>query len=111
MNRTLAIAIGIALAALGAFLALFPDVTADLLSQPDHQPPTARINLRASYGGTLLGLGMFLVWLPAAKPWKRTILGLLMWAMAGIGVARLVGFVVDGWPRVLARRTRGNGSG
>lgn len=98
MNRKVVVAIGLVLAALGAFLSIFPDYTADLLSQPHHQPPTSRINLRASYGGTLLGLGAFLVWLPAAKPWKRTILGLLGWAMAGIGAARLLGFVVEGSP-------------
>ena len=56
------------------------------------------INLRASFGGTLLGVGAFLAWLPDLKPWRRTIVGLLMWAMAGIGIARLTGFALDGHP-------------
>ena len=88
---------GIAIAAFGAYLSLFPLVTAEALSRP-HAEPTQLINLRASFGGTLLGLGLFVAWLPAAKPWKRTITGLLMWAMVGIGAARLLGFVLDGSP-------------
>jgi hypothetical protein len=56
------------------------------------------INVRASFGGTLIGLGAFVAWLPALRPWLRTILGLLGWAMAGIGAARLLGFLLDGNP-------------
>lgn len=62
------------------------------------QRSTQLVNLRASYGGTLMGLGAFVAWLPALRPWKRTLVGLVMWAMAGIGIARLVGFVLDGSP-------------
>lgn len=97
MTRKLTLPLGIAIAAIGAYLAVFPLVTADLLDRP-HAEPTQLINLRASFGGTLLGLGLFLAWWPAVKPWRRTLLGLLMWAMAGIGAARLLGFVLDGSP-------------
>jgi hypothetical protein len=89
--------VGLALAAFGAYLSLFPLVTAEALSRPAGEP-TQLINLRASFGGTLLGLGLFLAWLPATRPWKRTITGLLMWSMAGIGAARLLGFALDGSP-------------
>ena len=97
MNRKLTIALGIALAAFGAYLSVFPEVTADALSRPA-VTPTQWINLRASFGGTVLGIGLFVAWLPAGKPYLRAFLGLLGWAMAGIGAARLVGFVVDGSP-------------
>ena len=97
MNRTAIVVLGIAIAAFGAYLSLFPLVTASVLDRP-HAEPTQLINLRASFGGTVLGLGAFVAWLPAARPWKRTILGLLMWAMAGVGAARLLGFVLDGSP-------------
>lgn len=95
--RKLTIPLGLALAAFGAYLSLFPLVTAEALGRP-HGEPTQLINLRASFGGTLLGLGAFLAWVPAWRPWKRTILGLVMWEMAGIGAARLVGFAIDGSP-------------
>ncbi|MEO8700634.1 MAG: DUF4345 family protein [Kofleriaceae bacterium] len=88
---------GLMLAAMGLYLALFPQITADLLGKPA-DTATRMINLRASWGGTLLGLGAFVAWLPAPRPWGRAVVGLVMWAMAGIGVARLIGFVADGDP-------------
>lgn len=95
--RKLTIPLGLAIAALGAYLSLFPLVTAEVLGRP-HGEPTQLINLRASFGGTLLGVGAFVAWLPAIRPWKRTFVGLLLWAMAGVGAARLLGFVIDGSP-------------
>ena len=97
MNRKITLVLGLAIAAFGAYLAIFPLVTAEALGRP-HGEPTQLINLRASFGGTLLGLGAFLAWLPASRPYKRAVLGILMWAMAGIGAARLLGFAIDGSP-------------
>ena len=97
MSRKITIPLGVVIAAFGLYLAIFPLVTAEALGRP-HGEPTQLINLRASFGGTLLGAGLFLAWLPATKPYKRAILGLLMWAMAGIGAARLLGFALDGSP-------------
>ena len=91
------IVIGVALVAFGAYLALNPLAIAETLGVPATKS-TELINLRASYGGTVMGLGAFVAWLPAAKPWLRAVLGLVMWAMAGIGLARLVGFALDGSP-------------
>lgn len=85
------------LVVVGVFLAASPAVTARVLGLP-HDTPTQWINLRASWGGTLAGLGAFVVWLPALRPWLRSGLGLAMWTMAGIGLARALGFVVDGEP-------------
>jgi hypothetical protein len=97
MPRKLTIPIGLAIAAFGAYLSIFPEVTANALDRP-HDTPTQWINLRASFGGTLLGIGAFIAWLPAVKPYLRAFLGLLGWAMAGIGAARVLGFVIDGSP-------------
>ena len=91
------IVIGLVLVAFGGYLALNPRVLAEALGVPA-TTSTQLINLRASYGGTLMGLGAFVAWWPAPKPWLRTVLGLMMWAMAGIGLARLVGFALDGSP-------------
>ena len=89
--------VGLAIVAAAAYLVLSPMVVADLLNRP---PATTSqmINLRASWGGTLLGIGAFVAWLPALRPWKRTLIGLVAWAMAGIGIARAIGFVLDGDP-------------
>lgn len=97
MNRKITLPVGLVIAAFGVYLAMFPLVTAEALARPSGEP-TQLINLRASFGGTLLGLGAFVAWWPAVKPWRRTFLGLLMWAMAGVGLARLLGFVLDGSP-------------
>lgn len=97
MPRKLTVPLGIAIAAFGAFLVANPGLTADALDRP-HDTPTQWINLRASFGGTLLGIGLFVAWLPAVKPYLRAFLGLLGWTMAGIGVARVFGFAIDGSP-------------
>ncbi len=89
--------IGLVIAAFGGYLAASPLVVADVLGLP-HATPSQAINLRASWGGTVLGIGLFIAWLPAWRPWWRALVGLVMWAMAGIGVARTMGFLLDGSP-------------
>jgi hypothetical protein len=89
--------IGLAIVAVGAILVMSPTMVADVLGKP-HDTPTRMINLRASWGGTVAGIGAFVAWLPAWSPKWRVLVGLLMWAMAGIAAARLVGFAVDGHP-------------
>jgi hypothetical protein len=97
VSRTVQTILGLAVVIAGAVLACSPRFVADLLGRPS-DTPTRMINLRASWGGTLAGLGAFVAWLPAVTPWWRTVVGLLMWAMAGIGAARLLGFALDGSP-------------
>jgi hypothetical protein len=88
---------GLVVVAVGAYLVMSPLVVADALSRP-HDTSTQMINLRASWGGTLAGIGAFVAWLPSLRTWTQRIVALLGCAMAGIGVARLVGFAVDGDP-------------
>jgi hypothetical protein len=96
-RRTLQGGLGLLLAAVGIYLVFAPEVVRDLLGR---RPATSSdwINLRASFGGALLGLGAFLLWCPAPRPWLRSMLGLLSWEMAGIGLARAIGFAIDGNP-------------
>jgi hypothetical protein len=96
-GRLLPLVLGLAIAAVGAWLVLSPLVVADALGRP-HATPTQMINLRASWGGVVLGIGAFVAWLPGLRPRARLVLGLLMWLMAGIGVARALGFALDGHP-------------
>ena len=91
---------GVAIVALGVWMVASPLVVAEALGRPSRAASQV-INLRASWGGTLLGIGAFVAWLPALRPWRRSLVGLLGWVMAGIGVARAVGFVVDGGPDTL----------
>jgi hypothetical protein len=74
-----------------------PLQVAETLGRP-HATTSQMINLRASWGGPVVGIGAFIAWLPAFRPWLRSVLGLLMWSMAGVGAARLVGFALDGEP-------------
>ncbi|MBK9035298.1 MAG: DUF4345 family protein [Myxococcales bacterium] len=96
-GRRARVVVGLALVALGAYLALAPLTVARALDRPATTPGQL-INLRASWGGTLAGLGAFVAWLPGLGPWRRTLAGLTMWSMAGIGAARLLGFALDGAP-------------
>jgi hypothetical protein len=96
-GRLLPLVLGLVIAAAGVYLVLSPLVVADALGRP-HATSTQMINLRASWGGVVLGIGAFVAWLPAARPRARLVLGLLMWLMAGIGVARAIGFAIDGHP-------------
>lgn len=89
--------VGLAVVLVGGVLVFSPTAVADALGKP-HDTPTRMINLRASWGGTLAGLGAFIAWLPGWAPRWRAFAGLVMWAMAGIGAARLVGFALDGSP-------------
>lgn len=55
------------------------------------------INLRASWGGALLGVGLAIGWAQRQTRAQRVV-SWLMWLMVGIGLARAVGFVLDGSP-------------
>lgn len=95
--RPLQFLVGLAVLAVGVYLVMSPTTVANALDKP-HDTGTRMINLRASWGGTVAGLGLFLMWLPAWSPRWRVIVTLLMWTMAGIGAARLLGFALDGSP-------------
>jgi hypothetical protein len=96
-RRTLQIVLGLVILVAGAYLVLAPRVVADALGLP-YETSTQKINMRASWGGVVVGLGAFVAWLQALRPWSRAVTGLLLCAMAGIGVARAIGFVLDGNP-------------
>jgi hypothetical protein len=96
-RRSVKVIVGIALVGLGAVLVAAPGLVRDILGRKP-ATPSDWINLRSTFGGTIAGLGAFLVWWPSLRPLRRTILGLLLWSMAGIGIARAIGFAVDGSP-------------
>ncbi|MBL8742787.1 MAG: DUF4345 family protein [Myxococcales bacterium] len=91
---------GLCIAAAGVFLIFSPMLVASALGRPHGTQPEL-INLRATWGGAVLGVGGFLAWLPSGAIPRVLIAGLLGWAMAGIAIARAIGFVLDGGPDTL----------
>jgi hypothetical protein len=94
------IGLGVVLVAAGAALVFSPLAVADVLGRP-HETSSQMINLRATWGGSVTGVGLFAGWLPGWRPRLRALLGFLGALMAGIGAARAVGFAVDGHPNAL----------
>jgi len=96
-RRHVQIGIGLLGLVLGGVLVMSPLTVAEALGRP-HDTSSRMINLRASWGGMVMGLAAFVAWLPALRPWLRSLVGLFTWVMAGVGAARTVGFVLDGDP-------------
>lgn len=99
-SRRLRLLAGLVVAGLGVTLVFSPLAVASLLGRP-HATTSQMINLRATFGGSILGIGLFVAWLDAIRPWRRFTLGLLAWSMTGIGIARATGFLLDGSPNAL----------
>lgn len=78
--------------------ALAPDTFADLVTGAVPATPSASIDMRATYGGVALGLGVF-YWLAARRAeWVRMGVLASLLVIAGIAAARAVGIVADGQP-------------
>lgn len=84
----------------GVVLIFSPRKVAEVLHRP-YETVSQQINLRASWGGALLGLGLFILWMPPLNPRATFALRLVLCLMVGIGGARLVGFALDGRPDAL----------
>lgn len=97
MPHTARLLLGLALVVAGGVLVFSPLAVARVLGRPQ-ETSSQRINLRATWGGTVLGLGALVAGLPALQPWRRAGLAALLCSMVGIGLARLVGFALDGRP-------------
>lgn len=88
---------GLLLAAAAIACVLMPLQVAEVVgAAPTTSSDT--INLRASYGGSLLGLALFLLALPPGRPLRASLIHAILYLMVGIGAARLLGFVLDGNP-------------
>jgi hypothetical protein len=97
-HRHVQIVVGLLVVCFGVYLALTPERAIEWFGGKLPKTSSDVINLRATYGGTSIGIGAFVAWVPALRPWLRSVLGLLGFVMAGIGAARLLGFAVDGNP-------------
>lgn len=99
-RRVAVVAVGVIVAGLGLLAIAFPAEVAVALGRP-YETAAERINARATWGGTALGLGAALLLPPRLRPWWAPPCALLACTMAGIGVARLIGFALDGAPDAL----------
>lgn len=74
---------------------------AEILKSVDltFETPTAFADIRADYGGCILGVGLFLCWCTWKKPLVRT--GLLCSGLTLLGYAsgRILSLFVDGMPK------------
>jgi hypothetical protein len=95
----LRIALAIVVVGAAVVAILSPTAVGEALGRVATTAPE-KINLRASWGGTLLGIGAA-IGLAQTATRGRLILSSVMWVVAGIGIARALGFVLDGGPDVL----------
>ena len=101
MPRTARYLVAALLVAAALWMIAHPLEIARLLSRPQ-ETVSQRINLRATFGGTVLGIALFSAWFPGFAAGGRVLgAGLLGALMAGIAGARRVGFVFDGRPDTL----------
>lgn len=104
MPRALRLPVGAALAAAGVWLALSPAWVAETLHRPA-ETIGQRINLRATWGGSVLGLGLAVLALGLAgegpSRGRRLVAVLVLGSMSGVGLARALGFALDGAPDAL----------
>lgn len=87
--------VGVAIVLFGVAMVFSPERVAELLDRPVRDVGEA-INLRASWGGTVMGIGALIAVRDDLRPWRHTLAWALLCLMAGIFFARAVGFALDG---------------
>lgn len=97
MIKPLRWSLGALLLVAGAVLVFHPDWARNTFDRPA-DTVGERINLRATFGGLALGLGAFALHCETLHPRGLVLAKLLLWTMAGVGAARVVGFALDGAP-------------
>ena len=82
----------------GAGFIVAPGFLAQLITGATPSTTSALIDLRATYGGMALGLGLF--WGFCARRQRTVRIGLMasLLVLLGIALGRLIGMVVDGSP-------------
>ncbi len=88
-------AIGVTVLVFGVVMVLSPERVGELLDRPARDIDQA-INLRATWGGTVMGIGALLAIRDRLRPWRDTLAWALLCSMAAIFVARAIGFALDG---------------
>lgn len=85
--------IGALLLAAGCMLTYKPNLVSKI---PMPEDPYQRIEIRVLWG-FLIGLGILFIFFNQWSYWKQTVCALLFFLTLGIVIARLFGFVLDGF--------------
>ena len=91
------VGLGLAIVVGGVALVFSPEWVRDTLARPA-ETIAERINLRATFGGAVVGLGAWVAHASGFSPWKTFLAKGVLWLMVGVGAARTVGFALDGKP-------------
>lgn len=88
--------VGVSVVLLGLGYLLAPEWTSEQVTRESFDSDQANSDLRATVGGATVGMGLFFCWCALKTP--RLAVGLLASALvfAGLLVARLIGFAVEG---------------
>ncbi|WP_109508478.1 DUF4345 domain-containing protein [Nocardioides speluncae] len=88
--------VGVTVVLLGLGYLLAPEWTSEQVTRESFDSDQANSDLRATVGGATVGMGLFFCWC-ALKP-QRIAVGLLASTLvfAGLVVARLIGFAIEG---------------
>lgn len=84
--------------AFGVGFVVAPKALADLTTNGEPNVPSAVTDMRAVYGGVALGLGLFIGYCARRRETVRLGLWASLFVVASIGLARLIGMIVDGSP-------------
>ncbi len=82
----------------GLAFTFVPKEVAELVTGTAPSEPSGLIDMRATYGGVAIGMGVFLGLCARRREWTRVGLIFSMLVLAAIGAARIVGIVADGSP-------------
>ncbi len=84
--------------AFGVGFAAVPEQLADFILDASPSTSSAMIDMRATYGGVAIGLGVFMGLCASRPQWIRQGLMATLLVLTGLAVTRLVGLVADGDP-------------
>jgi hypothetical protein len=96
-SSTMRVGLGVLVAALGVVLVFSPGWVRDTFARPA-ETIGQKINLRATFGGAIAGLGGWVIHASALRPVGVLVAKGLLWLMSAVAAARVVGFVLDGQP-------------
>lgn len=85
-------------AGFGIGFAAIPEQLADLLFDASPTTSSALTDMRATYGGVAIGLGLFVALCAARRPWVRPGLLASLLVLVGLATTRLIGIAADGSP-------------
>lgn len=85
-------------AGFGTGFAVAPEQLADFLFDTSPATSSALTDMRATYGGVAIGLGLFIAMCAYRRQWVRPGLLASLLVLVGLATTRLIGIAADGSP-------------